>query len=348
MLRYVRSMLGWVILVFCLLGMTDLLIVLDKGIAVQAASLIYLNGLFLLIFAVFFIWRYRKEMKYAVQLAALSKDMHEDWLEALPRPEHPRDEMVDQLLRATDRYYKNQLAAVKQTQLLESDALAAWIHEVKAPLTAIKLVLDTHPRDPVVRAAETEWLRMHLLIDRQLYITRLPFLESDFLPEETLIQRLAAKEVRELASWCLAKNLAVELDGEDVKVTTDSKWCRFILRQILINAIKYSPEGGTIRLETGQTPAGHPVLAIKDEGPGIPAHDLPRIFDKGFTGGQGRIHNAATGLGLYLAKAVGNKIGVALAAESAPGQGTSLRLIFTAANAFETVRKDLYKPSHKS
>ncbi|AWB47000.1 sensor histidine kinase [Paenibacillus sp. CAA11] len=338
-------MLSWILLVVLLLGMTDLLIVLDKGISVQANSLVYLNALFLLVFAVFVIWRYRKEMKYTTKLTVLAREMHDDWLEALERPEQARDEMVDELLEAIDEYYKRKLSDLRQTRLLESDALASWIHEIKAPLTAMKLIMDAHPHDPAMRTIETEWLRMYLLVDRQLYITRLPSLESDYMPEETPIQGLAAKEVRELTSWCLAKNLAVEFEGENVEVTTDRKWCRFILRQILVNAVKYSPEGGTIRVETGRTPAGHTVLVIQDEGPGIPAHDLPRIFDKGFTGGQGRIHNAATGLGLYLARVVGEKIGVTLAAESVLGEGTALRLTFTAGNAFETVRKEMYKAS---
>ena len=163
----------------------------------------------------------------------------------------------------------------------------------------MKLTIDAHCSEPVMRKLEAEWLRIYLLIDRQLYMTRLPSLESDYVLEKTAVQRLTAKEVRELASWCVEKNIAVEFEGEDAEVVTDRKWCRFILRQLLTNAVKYSPEGGTIVITSERLPSGNVSLMIKDEGPGIPAHDLPRIFDKGFTGGNGRIQNAATGLGLY-------------------------------------------------
>jgi OmpR family two-component system bacitracin resistance sensor histidine kinase BceS len=190
----------------------------------------------------------------------------------------------------------------------------------------------------VIRNIESEWLRIHLLIDQQLYISRLPSLEADYVLEQTGIQRLAALEVRELASWCVEKNIAVEFEGEETLVRTDRKWCRFMIRQLMTNAVKYSPESGTILLSTTVTPDGHVRLTIRDEGPGIAAHDLPRIFDKGFTGGNGRLYNAATGLGLYLAKTVSAKIGITLTVQSELEAGTTMQMTFTVSNAFESVR----------
>jgi OmpR family two-component system bacitracin resistance sensor histidine kinase BceS len=222
---------------------------------------------------------------------------------------------------------------------MENDYIASWVHEIKAPLTAMKLTIDANQSDPVMRKMEAEWLRIYLLVDRQLYITRLPALESDYVLEETAIQRLAAKEVRDLASWCMEKNIAVEFEGQDSEVITDIKWCRFIIRQLLMNAVKYSPKGGTLLISTEIMQAGNVILSIRDEGPGIPAHDLPRIFDKGFTGGNGRIYNAATGLGLYLARNIAAKIGISLEARSDQTKGTVMRMNFTTKNDFEAVRK---------
>ena len=221
---------------------------------------------------------------------------------------------------------------------MESDYTAAWVHEVKAPLTAMKMTIDANRQDPAIRKIEAEWLRVHLLIDRQLYISRLPSLGTDYVLEKTNMHQMITPEVRELRSWCIEKNIAVEIEGEDVEVITDSKWCRFIIRQLLTNAVKYSPDGGVICIRTGRLPEGHAVLSIKDEGPGIPAHDLPRIFDKGFTGGTGRLHNAATGLGLYLAHQVASKIGISLSAQSEMNEGTTMNMTFSAENEFDATR----------
>ena len=149
------------------------------------------------------------------------------------------------------------------------------------------------------------------------------------------LHRLAKAEVRELATWCMEKNVAVEFEGEELEVVTDVKWSRFIIRQMLTNAVKYSPEGGTIFISTKVNPLGRPSLTIKDEGPGIESHDLPRIFEKGFTGGTGRLHNAATGMGLYLAQIIAGKIGLTLTAQSEIGQGAVISMIFSIENDFD-------------
>ncbi|MNE94468.1 Sensor histidine kinase GraS [compost metagenome] len=107
----------------------------------------------------------------------------------------------------------------------------------------------------------------------------------------------------------------------------------------MTNAIKYSPSDKTLLFVTDVIESGNVILDVMDEGPGIQPHDLPRIFDKGFTGDNGRIHNAATGLGLYLAQAVAGKIGITLQAQPVQSKGTTMRIIFADPNTFEAVRR---------
>lgn len=338
LVRYVNSRKSWILLFISLLGVTDLLILLDQGVSVGPTSFLYLNSLYIILFVVFFIWRYRKETRYLAAVAKLQEVMAADWIESLPEPDNELDRITSHVLREASFHFKWKLSQVKEAQLVENDFIASWIHEIKTPLTAMKLIMATRQSDPDIRKIETEWLRIHLLVDRQLYMTRLPALESDYVLERVSVQRLATEEVRELAPWCMEKNLAVSIEGSDAAVVTDRKWCRFIIRQILTNAIKYSPTGTSLTFRTTDTEQENVFLDIIDEGPGIQPHDLPRIFDKGFTGGNGRIHNASTGLGLYLAQTVAAKIGIMLQVHSSQPQGTTMRMTFTDSNAFETVR----------
>lgn len=338
LIRYVLTRKSWILLFVSLLGLTDLLLLFEQGWEVEITSFLYLNVLNIVVFLIFFIWRYKKETKYAAALAKLQKDMSSDWLESLPEPENELDKITGNLLREAFYQFRRKLSQCKEDQLIENDYTASWIHEVKTPLTAMKLILDAQQSHPGFHKIETEWLRIHLLIDRQLHMTRLPALESDYYLERASIQRLAAEEIRELAPWCMEKNLSVSIEGDDAMVVTDRKWCRFIIRQLLTNAIKYSPSGKTITFMTYVTEQENVILDLMDEGPGIQPHDLPRIFDKGFTGGNGRIHNAATGLGLYLAQTVAGKIGVKLHVQPGQTQGTTMRITFADPNAFEKVR----------
>lgn len=334
-IRYINDMKSWIIFFVLTLGFTDLLIWLDKGMHMKFESLLYLNVLLLATFIVFFSWRYKKETKYSAALSILMNSDAKDWQEALPDFDFLRDQVTNELLLHIVDEYQREIAELRASLISESDYTASWVHEVKAPLTAMKMMIDTHTSDPAMRKLEAEWLRVHLLIDRQLYISRLPTLESDYVLDNVILRELIVTEIRELSSWCREKNIAVDFEDLDVEVLTDSKWCRFIVRQLLTNAVKYSPSDGTITVKASHSEKGHVMVTIKDEGPGIPLHDLPRIFDKGFTGGTGRMHNAATGLGLYLAQNVAVKIGIILTADTKVKRGTEMQMHFSVKNEFD-------------
>jgi OmpR family two-component system bacitracin resistance sensor histidine kinase BceS len=140
----------------------------------------------------------------------------------------------------------------------------------------------------------------------------------------------------------LEKNISIEMTGDTAStVYTDKKWCRFVVRQLLTNAIKYSPTNGNLVIHTHLYTNESVIVTIQDEGPGIQAHDLPRIFDRGFTGENGRVQNSATGMGLYLAKEISEKLHIRLEVASAVGNGTSISMIFTSDNPFEQLRRAL-------
>ncbi|WP_213422461.1 sensor histidine kinase [Bhargavaea massiliensis] len=334
---YLKSRLPWILFFLGALLLADLIILLDDGIEIEAASVVYMNVLLLAVFTLFIIWRWRRETAFLREASRLSDESLREWEELLPKRPTGLEQTTAELLTAASRVHREELAKLADAQYLEADYVAAWVHEAKAPMTAMKLILDEHRADPAVRRLQSEWLRLHLLIDRQLYISRMPTLAADFLPETSSVRSLTVPEVRELAAWCMEKDVAVELKGDDLSVRTDVKWARFIIRQILTNAVKYSPVGGTISITADCSPEENVRLRITDEGPGIPAHDLPRIFEKGYTGGTGRIHNAATGLGLYLADTVAKRLGIQLSAASEKGRGTVLTLTFPKDNEFDRI-----------
>lgn len=338
-LHYLNDMKSWILFFLMSLLSADLLLWLDPGFKVKMSSLLYLNLLLWIAFSSFIIWRFWKETAYTRKLLSLKEEPVTDWYEALPKTNFMRDEQINELLKVVGISFSNQLNDIRQTIVNQGDYTAAWVHEVKAPLTAMKILIDSNYNNPTIRRVEAEWLRIFLLIDQQLYISRLPTLESDYMPEKVGLNEIVSSEIRELRSWCREKNIAIEIEDLEEKVVTDRKWSRFVLRQILMNAVKYSPEGGTIYISTHVETTGHIVLSITDEGPGIPSHDIPRIFDKGFTGSTGRLHNAATGLGLYLAKKIADKIGISLLAVSNNTKGTTIEMVFSLENEFDKILK---------
>ena len=306
-------------------------------------SLIYLNFLFLIISVSFFIWRYKKETAYYKSLLTLSNGVGDGWFESIPSP-HGRfpDSIVYTLLQTIHEYEQNKRREDHSSQQMDHNDLASWVHEMKTPLTAMKIIIDAHRSNELAQRLNAPWLRMHLLTDRQLYISRLANLDSDLLPEKQQVQDLIREEVRELSTWCMEKNISIGLTGNIAStVYTDKKWCGFVMRQLLTNAIKYSPIDGNVFIHIGLHENEFVSVTIKDEGPGIQAHDLPRIFDKGFTGENGRVQHSATGMGLYLAKEISKKLHIRLDVASAVGEGTSISMIFSSDNPFERIRRSI-------
>lgn len=331
---------SWIALIMLFLILTNVLIIFDGGINVEPSSLIYLNGLFLIIFAVFFIWRYKKETSYYKSLLRLFRDLDDDWFESISPPHvHFPDSIVYTLLQTIHEFEQNKRLEDHYSQQMDHNDLSSWVHEMKTPLTAMKITIDAHPSNELAQRLDSNWLKLHLLLDRQLYISRLDTLEADLLPQKLEVNALIRQEIRELSTWCMEKNIAIDLLGDKRYTYTDNKWCGFVIRQLLTNAIKYSPIDGNIFINIGLYENELVMVKIKDEGPGIQAHDLPRIFDKGFTGEQGRIQRSSTGMGLYLAKEVSKKLNIQLEVDSVVGEGTSFSMIFTSENPFERIRR---------
>ncbi|WP_459783681.1 sensor histidine kinase [Alkalibacterium sp. s-m-22] len=326
-------------MVFILL--TNFVIITDAGIQIQKASLIYLNLLLVSLMIGFTVWRYKTETAYIHHLLILSNSYPDNWMSDIPEPDPlTMDHKVYDLLQAVQSYHVENAQQSKNDHRMEENALVSWVHDLKSPLTAIKLTLDSNPSNPLAHKIEPSWLQINMLLDRQLYISRMSDLENDLISENIDIQQLVREEIKSLSTWFREKNLSVTILSDETKqVITDRKWCGFIIRQLLSNAVKYSPENEEIKILIGHTDVDSTYLTFKDNGPGISSHDLPRIFDKGFTGDNGRVQQSSTGIGLYLAHTIAEKLHHTILVESYEDKGTSASIVFKGDNAFNTLKR---------
>ncbi len=270
-------------------------------------------------------------------------DLSDDWFQSIPPPNQSfPDHYLYKIFQSIDEQEQNKRREDHFSQQMGHNDLASWVHEMKTPLTAMKITIDAYPSNELAQRLQTNWLKLHILLDQQLYMSRLATLDADLLPEKLEVDALLKEEIRQLATWCMEKNLAVELSGNTkITVYTDKKWCGFVMRQLLTNAIKYSPANGTIVIHIHSDDNDSVFVNVTDQGPGIQAHDLPRIFDRGFTGENGRIQHNATGMGLYLAREISKKLHIQLHVTSAIGDGTSVSMSFTRTNSFEQIRRSM-------
>ena len=201
------------------------------------------------------------------------------------------------------------------------DYFTMWIHQVKLPIAGMQLLLEEEQLDR--KSIQSQLTRINQYTDMVLAYLRMYSKQSDFLFRDVDLDDLIRQSIRYFSTDFIARKIHLDFQPTNQSVLTDEKWLVFVVEQILSNAVKYTRQGGiTVFLE--ETP--EPTLVIRDTGIGIAPEDLPRIFEKGFTGYNGRSHKRSTGIGLYLCRRILTRLSHDIRVESEPGRGTAVRI----------------------
>ena len=204
----------------------------------------------------------------------------------------------------------------------KEDFFVLWAHQIKTPIAAMNLLLQDEETD--IAGCRRELFKIENYVELALNYTRFENISKDMVLEKCALEPMVRQIVKKYSTVFIHKHLKVELKDLEVGIMTDEKWFCFVLEQLLSNALKYTNKGG-IRIYTNRDGDRREVV-IKDSGVGIRSEDMPRIFEKGFTGYNGRSDKKASGIGLYLCKGVCDKLGHGIKVESVEGKGTKIIL----------------------
>ena len=209
-------------------------------------------------------------------------------------------------------------AAADRADMLEYYTL--WAHQIKTPIAAMRLRLQSEDSDSSRRLL-ADLGRIEQYVEMVLTYLRLEGEGTDYVFREAKLDDIVRPALRRFAGEFIARRLTLDYTPTDVRVFTDEKWLSFVIEQVLSNALKYTPQGGvSVYVEEPKT------LCIRDTGIGIAPEDLPRIFERSYTGLQGRADKRASGIGLYLCRRICRNLGHTITAESRPGEGTTVRI----------------------
>lgn len=243
----------------------------------------------------------------------------------LPPPETPEEADYQALLRAFRSELAEREAASGARYQEMVDYYTLWAHQIKTPIASMRLTLQNE-ETPLSRALQGDLFRIEQYAEMVLAFLRLDADSGDYVFREYALDPILRQAVRRFAREFITRKLSLRYEPVSLTVVTDEKWLSFVLEQLLSNALKYTREGGCVRLYLR---AGTQ-LCVEDTGIGIAPEDLPRIFEKGYTGYNGRADKRASGIGLYLCRRISEKLSIGLSAESKVGKGTTLVLDFAA------------------
>ncbi len=250
-------------------------------------------------------------------LAALTDALTADMLPGAETPDDADYRRIIELLQEARRRQETD-AARRFADMTEYYTL--WAHQIKTPIAAMRLTLQNEDT-PLSRRLTAELGHVERYVEMVLAYLRLDADSTDYVLREYALDPVVRGAVKKFSGEFIERRLALDFRPTEARVLTDEKWLSFVLEQVLSNALKYTPAGKiSIYMES---PA---VLCVSDTGIGIAPEDLPRIFEQGFTGENGRADKRASGLGLYLCRRVCRNLGHTISAESEPGKGTTVRL----------------------
>lgn len=299
-----------------------------------------LDAILLLITVLVGFFRYRSKVK------ALSNALKRPVEEQAQLPEATDDVEIlyHRLLenQSIARSESESSAAVRQSQM--RDYYSMWVHQIKTPISAMKLLLeaereelgqlmcDEEPQATLTELSdnldsfEDELFRIEEYVSMALQYQRVSSTENDFVLEKVSLDGVIRDTIKKYAKIMIRRHIGINYSGTKKQVYTDEKWLAFILEQVLSNAIKYTPKG-FVTIETAEEKDRF-FITIKDTGIGIKAEDLPRVFEKGYTGYNGHADKKATGIGLYLCRQMADKLGHTIRMESELGKGTKVWIGF--------------------
>lgn len=281
---------------------------------------------------------------YSSKVKALSNALERPVEEQAQLPEAADDvEMLYHRLlenQSIARSESESSAAIRQSQM--RDYYSMWVHQIKTPISAMKLLLEAEQEElgqlmcddeqsqcllsDNMNSFEDELFRIEEYVSMALQYQRVSSTENDFVLEKVSVDGVIRDTIKKYAKIMIRRHIGINYSGTGQEVYTDGKWLAFMLEQLLSNAIKYTPQG-FVTIETAEGKDRF-FITIKDTGIGIKAEDLPRVFEKGYTGYNGHADKKATGIGLYLCRQMADKLGHTIRMESEIGKGTKVWIGF--------------------
>lgn len=301
------------------------------------SDLIYLDILIITVFIIFTVLDYRKfKDRYSsiIELIDEEKDIDsycidDNFLEG---------KIINYIIDYKDNKLRNETKACEEQLKDMEEYISRWVHEIKLPLSAMKIILH-RDSDDMISSIENELEKMNFLVNSVMYGSRATASAEDIFIKEENLKDIVRTAVKNNAFFLIRNNISPKLDNLDFKVYTDKKWIVYILGQLINNSIKYSKENGVIEF-SAEEKENYIELRIRDNGIGINQEDLDRVFNKGFTGSNGRNSvYKSTGMGLYFSKKIIDKLEHSIEVESVKDNYTLFIIKFYKISDYLSVTK---------
>ena len=323
---FLKDKIFYIISLLTLLIFTELLFYIFK---VNKYVVIYVTFFVIFFFILILVVEYlRKRAFYNKFKQNLSNlDRKNLILELIKRPNFLDGKILYDSIDDIVRYMSDEINKYKYMGEEYREYIELWVHEIKTPIASSKLIIENN-RNKITESIDEELNKINDFIEQVLYYAKSSVVEKDYIIKENILQNIINNVIKKNKNDLINKKVQVMLENLNVSIKTDSKWLEYVINQIVTNSIKYSKDEN-IKLKIYSKKFKECVkLYIEDNGIGISKEDIGRVFDKGFTGNNGRKYIKSTGMGLYLCKNLLQKLGHDIYINSKQNVGTRVVIVF--------------------
>ncbi len=277
------------------------------------------------------IYEYNKKKKYYNYLEKILNQLKEKYLitEVIKKPEFIEGKILYETLEQINKSMHENVNKYKYNVKDYKEYIELWIHEIKIPLATSKMIIENN-KNNATRSIEEELDKLENYIDQALYYARSNTVEKDYYIKKSNLKELVNESIKKNKTMLIQEKVEINTHDLNNIIYTDSKWIIFILNQLIQNSVKYKNKERTLEIEMfSKENKDNTILYIKDNGIGIKKNEINRVFEKGFTGTNGRLSNKkSTGIGLYLCKKLCDKLGISIELDSKENEYTIIKIIF--------------------
>lgn len=272
---------------------------------------------------------YIKLKRFYAELTSVMDSLDKKYLlsEMIKKPEFTEGKFVYNLLKDANKNMHEYVKMYRDMQSEYREYIETWVHEIKTPIASTRLIIENNQNE-ITKNIDYEIRTIEGYIEQVLYYSRSNNVSKDYIIKEVSLPALVKSVIKRNSRDFINKRISVDIGSVEGLVYSDAKWLEFILNQIIVNSIKYSKEKLSKVKVYSIRNENNIVLNIEDNGIGIVNKDINRVFEKGFTGENGRKLRRSTGIGLYLCKKLSEQLGLGLTLTSQAGKGTKVSIIF--------------------
>ncbi len=309
-------------------------------ISIEIFLLVYPIGIFMKIyipvqiFTLYFIGlaiEYFIKKKFYQDLEETLEELEQKYLitEMIKSPQFLEGKILENYLQQIDKSMHENVNEYKRLSEDYKEYIELWIHEIKLPIATSKLMIENN-KNTVTKKIEDELGKVENYIEQALFYARSNTVDKDYFIKKCSLKNIVNESIKKNKNRLMQEKVKLNLHDLEIDVNTDSKWIVFILNQILQNSNKYRKPESNLEIEIyAKQGKENVILFIEDNGIGIPKGEITRVFQKGFTGTNGRLSNKkSTGIGLYLCQKLCQKLGIAIQLNSVQNEGTKVHLVF--------------------